>query len=479
MNQNNFLIFLKDEGFLLNFPLNISINKNDYKNNIISLSNYYKYFLNNSKNSFILSKNIFNSFVNKDNNKIIKNLKKLLTIYSRKIKIKKFLYFQKFLMKTLENTEVQQTFNFYIKKENIYDKLYKDSLNKNIKLQYLKQKYINEEEKYTFSPKINKNYNLTNRNHYYKSNQKYNNNNCFNKSFLLEFFNNYDLQNKRNKSQPKPIIKRNKSFNKNKILDDNLINEYNQKFTNLMNKKFLLKQTKSLLNINKNKQNILNMTDFKINDKYSNFENKLNTIESKFCNLRNNRSILNTNSHKNTQKVYTFQTGNFNNYYNNEDNNNSNSYRSTHYKTPKYEVNKNISMTNLNIKKNINNNNNDSLSRKSSTIESKINSSRVGNINYSNYNSFNNSINNGYISLNGHKIYERNNNKINNKNNCNEDLFQTSLQSISDSKYFDIANRYLTGDDSLEKFEFLYKEQINRKKMLLMNKNLYEEENKK
>ena len=474
MNQNNFLIFLNNEGFLLNFPLSISINKNDYKNNIISLSNYYKYFLNNSKNSFILSKNIFNSFVNKDNNKIIKNLKKLLTIYSKKLKNLKFLYFQKYLMKTLDSTEVQQTFNFYIKKENIYDKLYKDSLNKNIKLQYLKQKYINEEEKYTFSPKINKNYILTNRNHYYKSNQKYNNENNFNNSFLFKFFKNYEFKNKRNKSQPKPNINRNRSFNKNKILDDDIINEYNQKFTNLMNKKLLLKKAKSLLNINKNKQNILNMTDFKINDKYSKFETNLNTIESKFCNLRNNRSILNTNSHKNTQKV--FQKGNFNNYYNNnEDNNNSSSYRSTHYKTPKYEVNKNISMTNLNLKKNINNNNNDSLSRKSSTIESKINSSRVGNINYSNYNSFNNSINNGYISLNGHKIYERNNNN----NNCNENLYQTSLQSISDSKYFDIANRYLTGDDSLDKFEFLYKEQINRKKMLLMNKNLYEEENKK
>ena len=114
------------------------------------------------------------------------------------------------------------------------------------------------------------------------------------------------------------------------------------------------------------------------------------------------------------------------------------------------------------------------MSRKSSTIESKINSSRVGNINYSNYNSFNNSINNGYISLNGHKIYERNNNN----NNCNENLYQTSLQSISDSKYFDMANRIITGDDSLEKFEFLYKDQINRKKMLLMNKNLYEENKK-
>ena len=477
MNQNNFLIFLNNEGFLLNFPLNISINKNDYKNNIISLSNYYKYFLNNSKNSFILSKNIFNSFVNKDNNKIVKILKKLLTIYSRKIKIKKFLYFQKYLMKSIENKEVQQTFNFNIKKENIYDKLYKDSLNKNIKLEYLKQKYMDEEEKYTFSPKINTNYNLTNRNHYYKLNQKYNEKKCFNNSFLFKYFNNYDLQNRRNKSQPKPNIKINKSFSKKKILDDNLINEYNQKFTYLMNKKLLLKKTKSLLNINKSKQNILNMTDFKINDKYSNFEN-LNTIESKFCKLSNNRSILNTNTHKNTQKIYTFQTGkNFNNYYNNEDNNNSNSYRSTNYKTPKYEVNKNISITNLNLKNNINNNNNDSFSRKSSTIETKINSSRVGNINYSNYNSINNSINNGYINLNGNKIFERNNN-INNNNNYKEDSYHTSLQSISDSKCFDMANRYLTGDDSLEKFEFLYKDQINRKKMLLMNKNLYEDNKK-
>ena len=476
MNQNNFLTFLNNEGFLLNFPLNISINKNDYKNNIISLSNYYKYFLNNSKNSFILSKNIFNSFVNKDNNKIIKILKKLLTIYSRKLKIKKFLYFQKYLMKSIENKEVEQTFNFYIKKENIYDKLYNDSLNRNIKLEYLKQKYLNEEEKYTFSPKINKNYNVIHRNHYYNSNQKSNEKKCFNNSILFKYFNDYEIQNKRNKSQPKPNIKINRSFSNKKLLDDNLINEYNQKFTNLMNKKLLLKKTKSLLNINKNKQNILNMTDFKINDKYSNFVTNLNTIESKFCNLKNNRSILNTNTHKSIQKIYTFQNGkNFNNYYNNEDNNNSNSYRSTHYKTPKYEVNKNMSMTNLNIKKNINNNNNDSLSRKSSTIESKINSSRVGNINYSNYNSFNNSINNGYMSLNGHKIFEKNNNN----NNYNEDLYQTSLQSISDSKYFDMANRYLTGDDSLDKFEFLYKEQINRKKMLLMNKNLYEEENKK
>ena len=41
-----------------------------------------------------------------------------------------------------------------------------------------------------------------------------------------------------------------------------------------------------------------------------------------------------------------------------------------------------------------------------------------------------------------------------------------------------MANRILTGDDSLEKFEFLYKDQINRKKMLLMNKNLYEENKK-
>ena len=41
-----------------------------------------------------------------------------------------------------------------------------------------------------------------------------------------------------------------------------------------------------------------------------------------------------------------------------------------------------------------------------------------------------------------------------------------------------MANRYLTGDDSLDKFEFLYKEQINRKKMLLMNKNLYKDNKK-
>ena len=149
-----------------------------------------------------------------------------------------------------------------------------------------------------------------------------------------------------------------------------------------------------------------------------------------------------------------------------------------HIEVPKYEVNKNISITNLNLKNNINNNNNnDSFSRKSSTIETKINSSRVGNINYSNYNSINNSINNGYINLNGNKIFERNNN-INNNNIYKEDSYHTSLQSISDSKCFDMANRYLTGDDSLEKFEFLYKDQINRKKMLLMNKNLYEDNKK-
>ena len=64
-------------------------------------------------------------FIENDNLKIIKILKKLISIYERNIFTKKLMYFQKFYFKIIQLKQYQfQQFGININKQNYYNKLY-------------------------------------------------------------------------------------------------------------------------------------------------------------------------------------------------------------------------------------------------------------------------------------------------------------------------------------------------------------------
>ena len=83
-------------------------------------------------------------------------MKNILNIYHKYLKIKKQKYFFHFLTKTLKKSNYINKYNS--SKENIHNRLFNDSTKREILLRELSQKInLNEEEKCTFTPKINNN----------------------------------------------------------------------------------------------------------------------------------------------------------------------------------------------------------------------------------------------------------------------------------------------------------------------------------
>ena len=85
-------------------------------------------------------------FVKDDNNKIIKLLNHLYLTYLRFLKRKKIEYFYKYRYNIIKiGINQYQQFGFVIKKEKIYNKLFKESQKRELKLKDLEKK-INEDE---------------------------------------------------------------------------------------------------------------------------------------------------------------------------------------------------------------------------------------------------------------------------------------------------------------------------------------------
>ena len=123
--------------------------------------------------SIVISENIFSKYIESDNSKIELILKKIILIYSKFIKKKKLSYFLKYktnisfneLKKSKEKVTIKKPKKYKsvnkLKKDsknNVHDRLFNDSITKQEMLDNLLNKYlIDEEEKYTFYPKINPN----------------------------------------------------------------------------------------------------------------------------------------------------------------------------------------------------------------------------------------------------------------------------------------------------------------------------------
>jgi len=188
-------------------------------------NNYYIIYL------VVISDNIFSRYIESDNFKIKLILKKIILIYSKFLKRKKLKFFYKYkanVIKPIINKPKPKIEKNSISSyrgaqgPKVYDRLFNYSFLKQQMLDNLLSRYLmNEEEKYTFNPKINKkdiNYNL-----YYKYNcddifDDYNNgilllterkfrpkshNNTHSKftidDFTSDYYNIYNLDNKTNK----------------------------------------------------------------------------------------------------------------------------------------------------------------------------------------------------------------------------------------------------------------------------------------
>ena len=183
----------------------------------------------------VISDNIFSRYIESDNFKIKLILKKIILIYSKFLKRKKLKFFYKYKTNVIKQINNKPKIEKNIlssyrgtKRAKVYDRLFNDSILKQQMLDNLLYKYlINEEEKYTFNPKINKkniNFDL-----YYKYNcddlfDVYNNgilllterklrpksyNNTHNKftidDFTSDYYNIYNLDNKGKKFRKSPF----------------------------------------------------------------------------------------------------------------------------------------------------------------------------------------------------------------------------------------------------------------------------------
>ena len=237
-------------------------------------------------------------FVKDDNNKIINLLNHLYLIYLRFLKRKKIEYFYKYRYNVIKNGINQyQQFGFIIKKEKIYNKLFKESQKRELKLKDLEKK-INEDEsiKYPFTPKINHMVSIFYNdkiNNIQKNSYSPRNNKIENKEKILKSFND------------KNIIKPN--HNRSYSISLNKLNQINDKYIPLTERV----KNNSLSNI---KAKLLNQEN--INTNY--FKNKIPNIKkpkkkskskinsqsnSILINNKTNEKIINNNNNYNTTDI--------------------------------------------------------------------------------------------------------------------------------------------------------------------------------
>ena len=457
--------------------------------------------------------------------------------------------------------------NISIKKENVHDRLFNDSILKKKMLENLLNKYsIVEEEKYPFIPKINEynfcinnNYlfDITNRNLFSGRNnytsKSFNKINCIDDYCTYNYFN-------RNSKKLKGNTTSSFSCTNINISDFNNLNKANKnnsipvstKFKNRLYKSLLKNEEADFLsrNINYNKMPVSsfnfptsqgNLThDFKHiiqykNNTNDNFNlnkskkkirkfnsqkiipgNNINNIikDKKFINGISLNEELNQykNGNDSNQNISLFNKNNNSSLFNissiGESNKNENtknkssekkerlfSFGSDLYLIDNNKTKNNKFLTSKKLTEKLNNNNNNKLSLKNDSKKNKNNEVYKRNNNKINQNintpkrnnhkSTSYSDNNSSICNNlNHDIIkkdEKNGKEKNNKNQLemqstneyyilnennynlkNDLIFQTTIQTLNDSEIFNLANDYMSIDNSLDSY---------KKKSVIYNKN--------
>jgi hypothetical protein len=481
----------------------------------------------------VLAENIFNMFVVNDNNKIINILKRLLFIYERLLKEKKFKYFHKYKVITeIMKKKQMQKFSLTLKKENIFNRLY-DLKKRDKKLNELARKIEEEENKIcSFSPKLKSKYNPIFNYYFYCSNSPTTRNNYLPNKFLLEAsktsikcstsskclsekkkinkeFNIYqqksndnikqysifNIPNYNSNNTDKTVIKNNFrkiSHNINntnsKINSRNKIqNTFNKSITDnlslLFSSRLHKEEEKSELKKDKikNKKKSQNSSSSTTNEKAPNYTTLSGTEHLSTLNLdiksKNDKRKSYSNDYKEKNKIKKNTSTSINNQYNPFI---KNTYNFNDISKDKFK-NKN-SRNSHKILNYYFESQEDFPSKKLSSQNSKSKTTTIiiDGLNTGNSTNRNNTIKSKEVDINfnviNDYIHDRKNRENEKKNSINNNSHIT-IQTISDSKLFDIASLYVRTDESLEKFRFLNKigiKKVNQQKgiLKLLNKNI-------
>ena len=458
----------------------------------------------------MLTENIFRAFINKDNINMNSALKKVFFIYSKQQKKKKLYYFMKLLLHTLKAKRKKN--NYSIKYNKLYNDYTSQKRNKqNIKYNYINNEsdlnpfspYISNRSYISYTPKNVKIKKMPSLGYFGKSyysgnkfpiNQKLN---YFNKRNIKdnEFYNyenNKEMQmpyesyrNNNNTKRYNSTIKVSK-FPNNKIsytsrINDDINKQIYQYLNNFEEGKSQNFPSKNMIH-EKYKNNGKELNKNKIRSSNYTF-NKGNYFNKKNPYLINNSEItFNKNAKREIELKYRNEALNYLN--NNKSktishpsgnkNKNKNNKNNKIIYNDSYNYLNNINSKNKSIKDNIlekelnnkdKNNSNKSLNPSLLGIDqtktfytnqqrNSNNNIRSGNALISNINSLSrlkDSSNNHF--LNGIKIssgvneyfYDFNQNY---KNNNEEQKFELSMQSLSDSKILELAGKYITEDEN-------------------------------
>ena len=159
----------------------------------------------------------------------------------------------------------------------------------------------------------------------------------------------------------------------------------------------------------------------------------------------------------------------------------SNSYKSTHFVSPKTTERNNIITNRSNhfgtLSNYLENSRDDNKINTQNTIgkntEGNVNANKLNDINFNSY--FGNNKKNNNLEIQSNVVNET---IINNENDSvklsrKSSNSQITLQTISDNKLYDFANYYVNSDESLERFRFLNKYNQNKNRRININKNNY------
>ena len=148
----------------------------------------------------------------------------------------------------------------------------------------------------------------------------------------------------------------------------------------------------------------------------------------------------------------------------------SNSHKSTHFVSPKTTERNNIITNRSNhfgtLSNYLENSRDDNKINTQNTIgkntEGNVNANKLNDINFNSY--FGNIKNNNNLEIQHNVVNEKiiNNEYNNDKLSRKSSNSQITIQTISDSKLFDIASYYVKTDESLERFRILNKYNKNR-----------------
>ena len=431
-----------------------------------------------------LSQLIFEKFVENDNDKISRIIKRILYIYNKQLKLKKYKYFFEFYRKCLIKKEKRS-------KIKIHDKLY-DIINQRKRLRNDLETKFSEKEGImcTFSPKINKN-NFINLN---KPLNKYNNNppiiilpvtsriyfpngNGNNKTIKFEELLQNFIEKSSNINNEKNNLDKNNNFIEkekvpNYIYNYTRKNSYNKDSKNISTLNSISTNTIKIKK-EENNNNLINKeyyNTFKDKLPYNSLFNTNNTFKknnfikfnstqkqsyhiSDIINKVPKKENNNQNSNKNNKKYILNEKINkiylkdfSRKHYNNSNNNN----KSTKINKRKIQLIKQRQLKQLK-KFNTINTNNETKGGSASTLSTrdipnfKSNSKRESYSNISNYTT----------------NYKTKRKKIKGENKKKEN---TTLQSLSDSKMMELAEYFL---DKKEKDDFL--DDVKIKKILVFN----------